>query len=1412
MGCKKTFVAGQFLILCLFGHLTSCGGIYSGSSSAEESLGHAFRNLTNHQIGLSKLEILLSGQNTNPAKPSIEIAKDLAQRFKGKVDGIVRVLRRNQKQIQDILDKEEVSEIAAAAAEGTTEFLSCCSLKRSLLVYDTKLGTNVNHAFPCQIWGSTDPGNGQDNPGWAGAFRNITEVFKRTHSEERDWKWQYYLSSSGSNLEYPAARIGNTNGACGLKGDSRHQNVFLNVNHPGPKFVLILFDRGSSLSSQQLDLGRAIVQYVISTLDEFDLLGFIALSEDVYFPLGPDCLVPTLVPASLQAQVQLLKFINVVQASSTRTNHSLGFQTAEELIRNTQQVTDQSTINILYISDSHFGEDDGGTSSKRKIFDSIARMQRRQPQNIVINSYSLVEDRHILEDQSITYMKDVAEQNFPAYEIPALSKKQVLKGQYKVVNSTHNMRLSIGDFLQPREEVPNESKRSDISLGKNSYKDVTISAPSRDSVGHGMTVSFGVGLNNGAVIGTDVQLENYLEDFVYFDKSLGGGIYPMLVESRDSGGGLDIVYHPSVFSPTNSPRNRVKFDQVEQVRSGEELHEKILSMKVGSMSEYKLKKSKSENETISNQEKKLMAEEEETAVKYSWSWVESTQYIVILVSQEKPGKMGKGDEDLHGQTQHFNASALGQRDAVAPFNHRLDLMYNGGGGNRANLCRHFQALATLQAGSIFLSPTAFKSPYHHIHEEQELTMRSYMAYLSDSTRLISNPGLQPGIRSEVSAISRITATWKNASLESDFAIRRYLATQSGIYFSYPGSTLSPDFKPHKQKWYKKALEFPERSVLTMSLDSGGAGHIVTVSQALIRRPSSSSRKPEPYADDNVLAVGAVDITVGYLHQIIMDANPLCNRNDGLICFVFDDEGFLVFHPDMMDPTYAGPIEDQHLNLKEPALGNDLMNHQHFVQKRLCHSYPDHTTRRFYHYNTDLNQTLANFQMNDCYHYSVISIPGTNSFLAVVNATCPPPSVFCPCNIRTRDCIICPQVIDDRSCECPCECEIDTATCLTDKSRRHNRHDLAKIPACESHGPERFSLVSSASFLGLAQLPQCYEDKCSQILGRDSCLSTRGCSWCEVEIEVDPELSMPSFAPLSHPHCAVQEQCFGGAVGSSSPYAIHNRGKMLRERADLDRSSASSVGSIAGGVIVFFVFMAFAAFCYKTKLCGGGRGIGERLLGDQSRQQDGMMQMSSIEVLNDNEDEMRQLGAHQNVIAMEMNPIPSAVISPYKMNPRYLRPPPGTDSDHGYSTMTPMGPGTDMDSEVIVPYVQSQAARERLRHRPPASTHPSVTSGVSSRASSPAPSQILVMSTHPNANGSMPKKFPPLPQHHQMFHQQYPPERIPKRNAEDLDNPTTGDDGEDRETEDPEPLEDEHMTILSPNQILVSATVHNVDTQ
>lgn len=69
----------------------------------------------------------------------------------------------------------------------------------------------------------------------------------------------------------------------------------------------------------------------------------------------------------------------------------------------------------------------------------------------------------------------------------------------------------------------------------------------------------------------------------------------------------------------------------------------------------------------------------------------------------------------------------------------------------------------------------------------------------------------------------------------------------------------------------------------------------------------------------------------------------------------------------------------------------------------------------------------------------------------------------------------------------------------------------------------------------------------------------------------------------------------------------------------------------------------------------------------------------------------------------------AAMSPYRLNPSYRRPP-GGDSDHGYSTMTP-----HEDSEHNGPVFIEPLLAGKDRHRIPTSTQ---SIGSSSRASSP----------------------------------------------------------------------------------------------
>jgi hypothetical protein len=68
-------------------------------------------------------------------------------------------------------------------------------------------------------------------------------------------------------------------------------------------------------------------------------------------------------------------------------------------------------------------------------------------------------------------------------------------------------------------------------------------------------------------------------------------------------------------------------------------------------------------------------------------------------------------------------------------------------------------------------------------------------------------------------------------------IRRFVALSNGVYFSYPGEMLAANFDSLGESWYRKALRHSGRVALTMRLDPGGAGHIVTISREEDVEPS-----------------------------------------------------------------------------------------------------------------------------------------------------------------------------------------------------------------------------------------------------------------------------------------------------------------------------------------------------------------------------------------------------------------------------------------------------------------------------------------------------------------------------------------------------------------------------------------------
>ena len=157
-----------------------------------------------------------------------------------------------------------------------------------------------------------------------------------------------------------------------------------------------------------------------------------------------------------------------------------------------------------------------------------------------------------------------------------------------------------------------------------------------------------------------------------------------------------------------------------------------------------------------------------------------------------------------------------------------------------------------------------------------------------------------------------------------------------------------------------------------------------------------------------------------------------------------------------------------------------------------------------------------------------------------------------------------------------------------------------------------------------------------------------------------------------------------------------------------------VGPVAGGVMAFFFFVALSVYCYRQQTrrrrhgSGGGYTSGPGGTGLRMTQLDNM-EMEEHDDMEPDADETTAVVSHEFGLAAGAGLDNVAIVSPYRVNTCYRRPP-GGDSDHGYSTMTP-----HEDSEHTASYVEPLLIG-RDRYRPAARS--TSAGSFSSRASSP----------------------------------------------------------------------------------------------
>ena len=114
-------------------------------------------------------------------------------------------------------------------------------------------------------------------------------------------------------------------------------------------------------------------------------------------------------------------------------------------------------------------------------------------------------------------------------------------------------------------------------------------------------------------------------------------------------------------------------------------------------------------------------------------------------------------------------------------------------------------------------------------------------------------------------------------------------------------------------------------------------------------------------------------------RLLTTVYPKCAESQQYSCFIMDQSGFLVMHPDFMLPSAeAIEVEHVHITQKEKSIAIDLINRGYLIT-RTCRNVENIREQRFYELRLP-QEGFSTLQSSQGCKYELSQIPGTNVYL------------------------------------------------------------------------------------------------------------------------------------------------------------------------------------------------------------------------------------------------------------------------------------------------------------------------------------------------------------------------------------------------------------------------------------------------
>ena len=848
-----------------------------------------------------------------------------------------------------------------------------------------------------------------------------------------DQKWQsyrqYFLSTSDNG------KIEN----CNYVPDVPHFTK-LYASAIMNKRIILLIDQ----TSEQMDTTRSVAKTVIKALNDTDKVSVILIADKVAMFTRPDsCQSEVMVPATPSIKHKIYDFLDNVNQTNGIANHTLGFQVAFDVLNKLYKESNSSDflpISFLYISE-------GITdlfADARNVLAEITIGQSRLPHPVVINICAIVANNRQFPAQA-QFLLDISSQNFAKYSLDTSTwwhrkGDRSLYGQMFLMNRTmerfqRHLLLCLTELFKQKAFINNQ---------------ITLHHPHFDSdFSQEFIVSITKTCDQRGIFGIDLSLNFLIEDVLYSNPI--NTSYKFLTDMNGNTFAHSLLYPRPITLKTSF--NPVHIKMLEQTNGFEAQWNKLRFQTSGS---FQLE-----------------------------NWTYTCRHISNLMIVCVVTNVNQTNFNSLQRIKASNSQLIDQSKFLPDLlYHRLDLLVPP---NSINMCHYYKQTATFDAITLHLSSKAFSSPYAHMRSQKQdqndlqiQTVQNFMAYLRDTKSLFANPGLNDGVRNEVSGVYQMMELMKRKHVDSElksYVIRRYVASMNGVLQVFPGCVLDVNFEATRRPWFIKAMESKENIAITEPyFDAGGAGWVVSVSYTIFETKQS---KKQP------VAVVSLDFTRGYFYKMLLNEFPDCGL-DNIKCFMMNDKGFLIAHPNVLEPTSDNHRQPEHITHKESHVANDILMQRKFVKKIACNDYLNGTSQRYYQFNTSITEVITNYANVEKTKYQITKIQNTNLFVGIINSTSETGGAFCPCSTIDFRCLNCYRM-EQIECECPCECRLDDDdVCFGNKTEL-----ITESSTC----PQQIEYIQTFQAPIVKDVvDSCNLFNCDSFSEKEDCLGVIGCIW------------------------------------------------------------------------------------------------------------------------------------------------------------------------------------------------------------------------------------------------------------------------------------------------------------------------------